>query len=41
MLEGIPLSSEVKTILTWLLWFMVAEFVYYRVIRAHDVNTPK
>jgi len=40
MMENVPYSGLVKTILGWILWFMFAEYVYYRVVRAHDNNTP-
>jgi len=40
MLEAVPYASTIKTILAMLLWLMLAEFVYYKVIRVHDVTTP-
>jgi len=40
MIAAIPLSGYVKTVLGWLLWFMLAELIYYQVIRVHDQNTP-
>jgi len=41
MLANEGISPFVKTVLTWLLYFLLAEFVYHRIIRVHDVNTPK
>lgn len=39
-LSAVPYANTIKTILGWLLWFFAIEFVYYRVIRSHDSNTP-
>jgi len=41
MLEAVPYAGTIKTILGWLLYLMMIEYVYYRVIRVHDSNTPK
>jgi len=41
MIESVPYASTIKTIIGWLLWLMMIEYVYYRVIRVHDSNTPK
>jgi len=40
MLSGVPYAAWIKTILAFLLWLMLAELIYYQVIRAHDENTP-
>lgn len=39
-LAAVPYSDTIRTILGWLLWLMLAEYVYYRVIRVHDPVTP-
>jgi len=39
-LEAVPFASTVKTILGYILLFLGAEYIYYRVIRSHDSNTP-
>lgn len=39
-LAAIPYASTVKTILGWILWLLGIEYIYYRVIRSHDPNTP-
>lgn len=41
MINAVPYTSTIKTILGWLLWLMLIEYVYYRTIRVHDSNTPK
>lgn len=40
MLEAVPYASLVKTILGWILWLMAVEYIYYRILRSHDTNTP-
>lgn len=39
-LEAVPYASTVKTILGWLLWLQALGYIYYRVLRSHDSNTP-
>jgi len=39
-LSAVPYANTVKTILGWILWLLAIEYIYYRVIRAHDPNTP-
>lgn len=39
-MEAVPYASTVRTILAWLLWLLAVEYIYYRVIRSHDNNTP-
>jgi len=41
MIEALPYATEIKTLITALLWFLLAEVVYYKVIRSHDTVTPK
>lgn len=40
LLNAVPYSSTVKTILGWILWLLGIEYIYYRVLRSHDPNTP-
>jgi len=40
LLSNVPYSSTVKTILGWILWLLGIEYIYYRVLRSHDPNTP-
>lgn len=40
LISNVPYASTVKLIITAILWLMMAEYVYYRVIRMHDTNTP-
>jgi len=40
MLSAVPYSGTIKTILAWILWLLAIEYIYYRVIRAHDPHTP-
>jgi len=40
LLSNVPYSSTVKTILGWILWLLGVEYIYYRVLRSHDPNTP-
>jgi len=40
LLESVPFAGTVKTVLGWILWFMLLEYIYYRVVRSHDTNTP-
>ena len=37
---AVPFAGTIYTVLTWLIWLGMAEYIYYRVIRMHDVNTP-
>jgi len=39
-LSAVPYAGTVKTILGWILWLLAIEYIYYRVIRSHDPNTP-
>jgi len=39
-LSAVPYANTVKTILGWILWLLAIEYIYYRVIRSHDPNTP-
>jgi len=41
LLSNVPYANTVKTIIGFILWLMAAEYVYYRVIRSHDPNTPQ
>jgi len=40
LLNSVPYSGTVKTILGWILWLLGIEYIYYRVLRAHDPHTP-
>lgn len=40
LISNVPYASTVKLIITAILWLMMAEYVYYRVIRMHDTTTP-
>jgi len=40
MIEALPFTGTFRTIFGFLLWFMLAELIYYQVIRAHDTTTP-
>lgn len=40
LLEAVPYSSTIKIILGWIIWFMLMEYIYLRVIKVHDNNTP-
>lgn len=40
MMSAVPYASTVRTIIGWILWILVIEYIYYRVIRSHDQNTP-
>jgi len=40
LLEAVPYSTTIKTILGWILYFMLMEYIYYRVVKIHDNNTP-
>jgi len=40
-LSAVPYAGLIKTILGWILWLFAIEFIYYRVIRSHDPNTPQ
>lgn len=41
LLSNVPYANTVKTIIGFILWLMAAEYVYYRVLRSHDPNTPQ
>jgi len=41
LLSNVPYANTVKTIVGFILWLMAAEYVYYRVLRSHDPNTPQ
>lgn len=41
LINAIPYTPTIKLILGWLMWILVAEYIYYRVIRVHDSQTPK
>jgi hypothetical protein len=41
MMTAVPYASTVRTIIGWILWILVIEYIYYRVIRSHDPNTPQ
>lgn len=36
MLENVPYSNLIKTILGWMLWIFAIEYVYYRILKTHD-----
>lgn len=40
-IAAVPFAGMVKSILTFLIWLGMAEYIYYRVLRIHDTNTPK
>ncbi len=40
LISDVPFSSTIKQLLTWLMWFMMVEYVYYKLIRTHDSVTP-
>jgi len=40
MVASVPFTGTVRTILGWILWLLAIEYVYYRVIRSHDSQTP-
>lgn len=35
-LSNVPFSNWIKTILGYLLWFMFAEYLYFRILKIHD-----
>lgn len=39
LIEGVPFVGTIKTILGWILWILLAEAVYLRVIKSHDKET--
>jgi len=41
MLNAVPYSGTVKTVLGWILWLFAIEYIYYRVLRSHDNQTPQ
>lgn len=40
LLNAVPYSATIRTILGWILWLMLIQAFYYQVIRVHDNNTP-
>jgi len=40
LIAAVPYSATVKTIVTAILYLMMAEYVYYRILKTHDTNTP-
>lgn len=40
MIAAVPFSGTINSIMGWLIWLAMAEYIYYRVIRMHDTNTP-
>jgi len=40
LMEAVPYTSTINTILGWVMYLLMAEYIYYRVIRVHDSNTP-
>jgi len=41
MVAAVPFSGTIYTIMGFLIWLGMAEYIYYRVIRMHDTNTPQ
>ena len=39
-IQSVPFAGTIYNILTWLIWLGMAEYIYYRIIRTHDTNTP-
>lgn len=39
MIDAVPYSSTIKTLLGYLIWIMMAEYIYKRVMRIHDKTT--
>jgi len=39
-IEAVPFAPLIKQILGWVLTLLALEYIYYRVIRSHDSNTP-
>lgn len=39
LLEDVPYTAQIRTILGWLLWFMLLQTFYYQGIRVHDKET--
>jgi len=39
-IANVPYTGTIYTVLTWLIWLMMAEYIYYRVLRMHDTHTP-
>lgn len=37
---SVPFSGTIYTVLTWLIWLLMAEYIYVRVIKMHDTTTP-
>jgi len=40
LLESVPYATTVRTIISYLLWLMAVEYIYLRVLKAHDNHTP-
>lgn len=40
LIAAVPYAGTVKTIITAILWILMAEYIYYRVTHMHDTNTP-
>jgi len=40
LVAAVPFSGLIQGILAALLWFFTAEYVYHRIIKVHDSNTP-
>jgi len=40
LISNVPYANTVKIIITAILWLLMAEYVYYRVIHMHDTTTP-
>jgi len=38
MIQAVPFTGFIRTILGYLMWFLFAELVYYQVLRAHNKN---
>lgn len=40
LLEAVPYSTTVRTIIGWILWLLGVEYIYLRVLKSHDNHTP-
>jgi len=40
LLSSVPYASTIRTILGWVLWLMMIEYLYLRILKAHDTQTP-
>jgi len=38
LLQAVPFSGTIRTLLGYLLWFLFAELVYYQILRSHNKN---